>query len=480
MGSQSIKLKAVIDKEKNRVILAESEGDFIVVLLSFLTMPMGKIIRLTHNQLPSLGCMKNLRASVENLDVRRFGTQACKEMLLHPQSGAATHCKYLKLKIDNTMTEPLSFFYCGNDECVASKHKLSSHYSSSFCDCGESMKYLLYQLPNAESNNIVVSDPRDEGVFVRGLTRLIISDELQLMPPSTTASFSLCAMRGVMDANTTEERTFDIRVNEVLNLLKSTLVSNTPLTDTLLKQKQVTEWKENLGGGLRSFIKQEIGEHATEGSSKICVRLMLSKSKKMVCYAEEGQDFVDLLFSFLTIPLGHIVKEMRGYPSGGCITHLYNGSNDQKETLLNPKVASGFGYKNQLLGVGVEAVNQQCYWLRNFPPSIRTHKPAGGTFTTLTMKDPKAPHYKEAISNGGFVLGPETFIVTDDLTVTLSPVSVLSILNKLKVTFSDIEERIVYAGNKEALQLLIASYISESALTDTFTPQKAKTRILKA
>ncbi|KAF2312613.1 hypothetical protein GH714_035230 [Hevea brasiliensis] len=96
------------------------------------------------------------------------------------------------------------------------------------------------------------------------------------------------------------------------------------------------------------------------------------------------------------------------------------------------------------------------------------------------MKDPKAPHYKEAISNGGFVLGPETFIVTDDLTVTLSPVSVLSILNKLKVAFSDIEERIVYAGNKEALQLLIASYISESALTDTFTSQKAKTRILKA
>ncbi|XP_058008108.1 uncharacterized protein LOC110640622 [Hevea brasiliensis] len=456
MGSQSIKLKAVIDKEKNRVILAESEGDFIVVLLSFLTMPMGKIIRLTHNQLPSLGCMKNLRASVENLDVRRFGTQACKEMLLHPQSGAATHCKYLKLKIDNTMTEPLSFFYCGNDECVASKHKLSSHYSSSFCDCGESMKYLLYQLPNAESNNIVVSDPRDEGVFVRGLTRLIISDELQLMPPSTTASFSLCAMRGVMDANTTEERTFDIRVNEaitnVLNLLKSTLVSNTPLTDTLLKQKQVTEWKENLGGGLRSFIKQEIGEHATEGSSKICVRLMLSKSKKMI--------YIMVLRNF--------------------ILRNTSKSNDQKETLLNPKVASGFGYKNQLLGVGVEAVNQQCYWLRNFPPSIRTHKPAGGTFTTLTMKDPKAPHYKEAISNGGFVLGPETFIVTDDLTVTLSPVSVLSILNKLKVTFSDIEERIVYAGNKEALQLLIASYISESALTDTFTPQKAKTRILKA
>ncbi|KAJ9172446.1 hypothetical protein P3X46_015683 [Hevea brasiliensis] len=479
MGSQSIKLKAVIDKEKNRVILAESEGDFIDVLLSFLTMPMGTIIRLTRTQLPSIGCMNNLYASVENLDVRRFRTQACKEMLLHPLNGAATHCNYLKLKIDYT-TENLQYLYCGDSECLASKHKLFTHYGGSFCGCGKPMAYSLNQLYNAESNNIVVSDPRDEGVFVRGLTRLIISDELHLMPPSDTASFSLLAKHGVMDANTMEERTFDVHVNEVFNLLKSTLVSKTPLTETLLKQQRMPEpRKEDLGVGW--FIKQKIGEHATEGDRKICVRLVLSKSKKMVCYAEAAEDFVDLLFSFLTIPLGFIVKEMRGYPSKGCITHLYDSveeldtekyfkSNDHKETLLSPKMASRFGYKNQL--IGVEEVNQQ-YYLSGDYPRIFTHKPTNRKFSTLTMNDPKAPLYKEqAISNGGFVLGPETFTVTDDLGVTpISPVLRLSVLSKLKVPFSDIEERIVHVGNEEALRLLVASFISESALTDTFTPK---------
>lgn len=59
------------------------------------------------------------------------------------------------------------------------------------------------------------------------------------------------------------------------------------------------------------------------------------------------------------------------------------------------------------------------------------------------MIDPKAPAYKEATSNGGFVLKPAMFTVTDDLRVTpISPVSGLSILNRLKVPFSDIEERI--------------------------------------
>lgn len=66
------------------------------------------------------------------------------------------------------------------------------------------------------------------------------------------------------------------------------------------------------------------------------------------------------------------------------------------------------------------------------------------------MIDPKAPAYKEATSNGGFVLKPAMFTVTDDLGVTpISPISGLSILNRLKVPFSDIEERIVHMGNEE-------------------------------
>ncbi|EEF41862.1 conserved hypothetical protein [Ricinus communis] len=230
-----MKLKALIDKEKNRVLFAESDGDFVDVLFTFFTMPIGTVIRITGSKLPArpVGCMNNLYASVENLDVWYLRTEACKTMLLHPQNGAAIHCKDLKLKIYSE--EPSGFFFYGSSECITSKCKLLSQYECSFCDCGKRMYCPIRIRPKD-----VVSDSVDahEGVFLKERTRIVISGELKVLPPSTSASFSLLSKLGVMDASTIEERTFDIGVDEVLNLLKSSLVSRAPLTETLLERKE--------------------------------------------------------------------------------------------------------------------------------------------------------------------------------------------------------------------------------------------------
>lgn len=45
--------------------------------------------------------------------------------------------------------------------------------------------------------------------------------------------------------------------------------------------------------------------------TNISLKLIVSKSKKVVCYAETGEDFVNLLFSFLVLPLGFLLKQMR-------------------------------------------------------------------------------------------------------------------------------------------------------------------------
>lgn len=37
--------------------------------------------------------------------------------------------------------------------------------------------------------------------------------------------------------------------------------------------------------------------------------LVISKSKNMACYAEASKDSIDLLFSFLTVPLEYIVEK---------------------------------------------------------------------------------------------------------------------------------------------------------------------------
>ncbi|KAK9950096.1 hypothetical protein M0R45_005598 [Rubus argutus] len=89
------------------------------------------------------------------------------------------------------------------------------------------------------------------------------------------------------------------------------------------------------------------GDMMNDNEEKISVKLTISKSKNIVCYAEAGADFVNLLFSFLTLPLGVISRHMQDVPWHGCIDHLsksahdldeqYLKSNYHKETLVGSK-----------------------------------------------------------------------------------------------------------------------------------------------
>jgi len=240
------------------------------------------------------------------------------------------------------------------------------------------------------------------------------------------------------------------------------LVSRTPLTEVLLARKEVPEIR-NEDSLQRTSLMHEILEHQSERNGETSVRLVVCKSKKVVCYAEASKDFVDLLFSFLTIPLGYLMNEKHGGQSKGSIHHLYDSvidldamkylkSNDIKEILLNPKIAPGSGYKNQPLGVREAVDNQQYYYDRCV---IRTESKCPGGSTTLpllTMMDPKSP-YKEGTEGDGFLLDPAMFTVSDDLVVTpISPVSELSLLEKLKIPFNDIYVCEVQVGREEVTQ----------------------------
>jgi hypothetical protein len=239
------------------------------------------------------------------------------------------------------------------------------------------------------------------------------------------------------------------------------LVSRTPLTEVLLARKEVPELR-NEDSLQRISLMHEILEHQSERNGETSVRLVVCKSKKVVCYAEASKDFVDLLCSFLTIPLGYLMNETLGGQSKGSIHHLYDSvidldakkylkSNDIKEILLNPKIAPGSGYKNQPLGVREAVDNQQYYYDQNV---IRTESkcPGGSTLPLLTMMDPKSP-YKEGTEGGGFLLDPAMFTVSDDLVVTpISPVSELSLLEKLKIPFNDIYVCEVQVGREEVTQ----------------------------
>ncbi|KAK0604245.1 hypothetical protein LWI29_013700 [Acer saccharum] len=488
---KGIFLKVLIDTVNNRVIFAESDEDFVDVLLSFLTMPLGTIIRLIRNKPPivRIGCLNNLYESIENLDVHRYHTEACKTMLLYPRNAAAAQCKRLKLNIDDG--EPLKYFICKRPECILFGYRMLSHYRGAICGCGEDMDYemgLCEKEPKRRG-----FDARDRGVFVKGLTRLIISDKLEVMPASTETSLYVLSKLGIMDGNTIEECNRYISEDEVLTLLKCSLVSKAPLTETL--------WEHNLEPKLgtnafdqgscnesrmeepESNVSEEIHEkrmiigksktkvHYAETDddfpeanysleepascfesivnrgSSTSINLVISKSKNIVYYAEANEDFVDLLFSFLTVPLGYLVKETSGSTSKGCINHLYNSAEEalylksfeHKEMLLDPKLAHNFRHENQLLDID-EVINPLYYYAEHHEcannkilTSDKTCIPSEGVFgSTLTVMDPKS-EYDEA-TRGGFVMGSAKFNITDNLIVTpISPVSCLSFLKECSV-----------------------------------------------
>ncbi|ONI00031.1 hypothetical protein PRUPE_6G063800 [Prunus persica] len=135
----AISLKALVEKRSNKVIFIESDNDFVDVLFSFMTIPMGTIIRRAcQNSVPlEIGCIKNLYASVENADKRLFQTKGCREMLLRPRNGVQSYCENLKLKINNGDPTPTRYFFCSR--ACTSSHKLFSHYEDVLCECGEPM-----------------------------------------------------------------------------------------------------------------------------------------------------------------------------------------------------------------------------------------------------------------------------------------------------------------------------------------------------
>ncbi|TYI35285.1 hypothetical protein ES332_A03G065600v1 [Gossypium tomentosum] len=441
-------LKVVVDKTKDRVVFVESDDKFVDILFSFLTMPMGTIVRLTRNRRPTtnIGCMNNLYNSVEILDALYLRTKACKTMLLYPAS--------------------LRYFLCSRTGCRNSGYKLLSHYPDAICWCGERM-YSADLVENKTRR--VSSDDKDRGVFVKGPIRLMISDELRIMPPSTAASFSLFSELGIEDMSVVDDRTFSMGKLEALNLLKCLLVSKTPLTEALLDHIPVLSLNDT-----EDLERVSIGRLKGEASNedgKMYVKLIVSKSKNrvMVCYCEASENFVDLLFSFLTVPLGFIVKEMQKGSSTGCINHLYDSIQDldarnylvSKETtamLTSPKLAPGFRYEGQALDIE-EYMHQPYYLTRSqnilMPTSDETLIPPGETVysSALTVMDPKS-HHNDNSSSTGFIKGPAMFTVTDDLIISpLSSVTGLSAVRKLKIPFTDIEERVVYVG-KEASCLM--------------------------
>ncbi|KOM26787.1 hypothetical protein LR48_Vigan317s000800 [Vigna angularis] len=278
-------LKLVVNKDTNKVLFAEAKKDLVDILCSFLTLPLGTIIRLVEyesNKGPvTIGSLNSLYHSVAALDDRNLWRQGYnKEMLLRPRNTAADFCNTLKVNIDDT--PPRQTFVS----------------------------------PGSFSES-------SQNGFVHDVAIFVITDDLILMPkPVDYPRLAILRDLGIKGPFSLKEITVDVTKKKVLDLLKCSLLSKSCLTDLLLENKTLIQRPTFFSGSV-------------ENNSEITfpLKLFIRKSDGKVLYGLGPKEIADMLFSFLTFPLGGIVRKLGGNSCVGSIDGLYKSIVDMNDEL---------------------------------------------------------------------------------------------------------------------------------------------------
>ncbi|KAK7256856.1 hypothetical protein RIF29_30396 [Crotalaria pallida] len=479
---QVVSLKLMVSKEKNKVVFAEAGKDFVDVLISFLTLPLGTIARLVAKesdmQSVEVGSLSTLYGSVTNLDKDCLSADTCKEMMLQPRNPMEDCCRSLKLNIDDT--EPTQYYVCDNlKECRHEISVMCSTFKNKKCSCGA----LLEKPISPQSSDVL-------GGFVKNNSSFMITDDLNVVPNSLDTMFSMLKKLGIEDMPSVEQMVVNVTKNQVLDLLKCSLLSKTVLTDVFLGKKLPLEKYE-----LTSLSRNDF---ATVDSAQISVKVMYKKSDGKIVCAQGKEDFANFLLSFLTFPLGGVARLLDGCSSMGSVDRLYKSIIDLNEDYFKTKevmdkvvdlgLAPQFKLRNQILPISEsKAQSYFCYTnsyksrrkiihLTDFflTPDYEDYSDCMlETCNTLDMVDP----ISENGSAKGFVKGPTMYMATDDLAVTqMSSISIMSLISRMNISLSDMEEKVVSIGIKEVtsvqnsyeigLSILKASLTSTSALTN--------------
>ncbi|KAA3464857.1 DUF674 family protein [Gossypium australe] len=428
--STTVSIKLLIDQESNKVIIAEAGSDIVDILRSLLKFPLGNIARLIgkHQSVQRAGCLNNLYDSVENLSPTIFRTDACKSMLLNPRSiHKDKYSKKLKLNID--VSEPTKYYRCSNTRCV---EKLFSHYKTSRCHCGN-MLNIPYNGGTYESEGTDESE---------GESMFFITDDLRIMQALPGNLMNILLNLGIKNVCQIEEKVVDISSNEMSNLFSHSLFSKTTLTNVFLRNQSTMFVQQS------TLVAPNVKER-TEKDSKTRVKIMLRKSDRKIFNGEASEDFVDLLFSFLTIPLEFALELIGGNDlTAGSISNLFK----DLDTIFS--ITKQNSYVNGIL--------PPFYSCPIELPSICSQHP---TYGYLNQLDPKSPILNETNSSG-YIKKKSLFVITDDLVVkSLSSVSCFSLLKETGTPLCDVEQEVISIGEVEALALLRACLCSSSALS---------------
>ncbi|XP_058739675.1 uncharacterized protein LOC131611829 [Vicia villosa] len=441
---QPLSLKLLVDTDTNKVVFAEADKDFVDILCSFLTFPLGTIAKLVQKNSEmgpiTIGCLNSLNQSVDNLG------------LLTNYNSSEDYYQFLKINIDDTM--PTNYFMCSRfDEFYYQCCYLSLGTKKHYCEFGHPLSRLLS-----------LSLPMFQFClgFVKFNRKFVISDDLIVLPHSMDHTiFDLIKNFGIKDTSSVKEMTVNVTKEKVLDLLKCSFFSKTSLTDVFLGVKPLIDRSRIFSCDVKDIIGGDI---------HISVKLVIRKSDDVILYAQGGQDLAELIIRFLTFPLGGVLRRLQGNNSMGSIDGFCKSIADLNED----EYFMSKNAKKRLLELSV--MHYYCHVHGDSTPNQRkakvtlykSNEVCNGVHNLFKMKlvnTITTPAKEHPIS---YIKTHEMYMVTDDLVVEplLSPVSSVFLLNRFKTSLNDLEEKVVTIGIKESLSIFKEALNSTSALTN--------------
>lgn len=190
-------LDGVINKEKSKVLFAEANGHVVDILLRFLTMPLGKIVRLldlSHVDRPDIGCVTGLFRDLS--DRNYFSVGGGNELLFMGSMSLGSQCR----KIIHEFSYDPDEYFCQNSSCPYS----GTRNAIAFAD----LKICFFcQEPLFDGNGGVLMVDAFWSSFV-------ISDDLRISPIGTKSLLTVSNL-GITDIDGAEIRRFRFGSDDV-------------------------------------------------------------------------------------------------------------------------------------------------------------------------------------------------------------------------------------------------------------------------
>ncbi|XVF05518.1 hypothetical protein REPUB_Repub05bG0179000 [Reevesia pubescens] len=223
----------------------------------------------------------------------------------------------------------------------------------------------------------------------------------------------------------------------------------------------------------------------------ITLKLLIDKTSRKVMYAEAGKDFVDFLFGLLQIPLGSIMGLLQenGMSGSGSFGSVYESlinldpnylqPNLDKDSLLRPKIFSSSNFEmppllHNFASTKTELQNEYtradhfCFGSANAQES-----PFGFSGSSSDIFASPSMFTPTPSKQVGYVKATQAYMVMDNLMVKpISTISSLTILKTFNIKdFDSLEEKTVRINLKKGLELVKATFESETVLTKLLKPQ---------